>query len=189
MRSTLLKKKFDELAQEIIDDAETFTFNLKDLPDINDFRDDIRKNLNFTELFDNLDQKLNSCIYWFETQTIEDGNKLQNLLNQNREFLGSNFRTIPVKNNNLNSSVLYVGIRRGGYTKKHSLSNISGRITIHLGYYYKGSTQGLQLIHWAKNVDCKMNLKVVQFEDLPNEYLNTIEKILAFKLKPLCGKH
>ena len=189
MKCNILKEKFDKLAQEIINEAESFTFNIKDLPEINNYQTNIRKESNFTEIFIRLDQKLNSCIYWFETENNNDCKDLQKLLNDNREKLITNLRTVPVKNCNTNTNILYVGIRRGGQRKKDKLSNISGRICIHLGYYHKGSTQGLQLIHWAKNINCKINLKVVEFEDLPNEYLNTIEKIIAFKLKPMCGKH
>lgn len=189
MNSSILKYKFDKLAQEVINEAEIFTFNLKDLPDINNYDTNIRTNINFTNIFIALDKKLNNCIYWFETKTNDHCNNLQIILNENRESLGINLRTIPVRNNNTNTNVLYVGIRRGGQRKKDKLSNISGRIAIHLGYYHKGSTQGLQLIHWAKNIDCEITLKVVEFEDLPNDYLNTIEKIIAYKLKPMCGKH
>jgi hypothetical protein len=189
MNSNILKKKFDQLAQDVINEAETYTFNIKDLPELNNYQTNIRADLKFSEMFSSLDQKLNNCLYWFEVETNGHCTNLQNLLNESRETLKTNFRTIPVKNSNLDSNVLYVGIRRGGQRQRDRLSNISGRICIHLGYYDKGSTQGLQLIHWAKDVDCNINLKVVEFEDLPNDYLNTIEKIIAFKLKPLCGKH
>jgi len=189
MKSDILKSKFDKLAQEVINEAETFTFNLKDLPDLNNYKTDIRKDLNFTQIFEILDKKSKNCIYWFEVESTNHCENLQVLLNENRESLLVNFRTVPVRNSNTNSNILYVGIRRGGRRQRDNLSNISGRIITHLGYYDKGSTQGLQLIHWAKDIDCKINLKVVEFEDLPNDYLNTIEKIIAFKLKPMCGKH
>ena len=132
---------------------------------------------------------MSNCIYWFETEKVESCNNLQKLLNDQREMLISKKRTVPVKNVNTDSNVLYVGVRRGGQTKKHEMSHLAGRIKTHLGYYDIGSTQGLQLAYWARNIDCQVNLKVVQFEGLSNEYLNTVEKILAFKLKPLCGKH
>src|SRR5690554_3963317 len=189
MKSQILKEKFEKLAEKVTKEAEVINFKLKDLPDVNNYQTDIRKQLNFDKIFENLNTKINNCIYWFETDTSDNCHSLQVLLNNNREMLNLNARTVPVKNTNINTNVLYVGIRRGGQRKKDKLSNISGRIIIHLGYYDKGSTQGLQLIHWAKNVDCKINLKVVEFEDLPNDYLNTIEKIIAFKLKPMCGKH
>lgn len=189
MNSDLLKSKFDQLAQEVINEAETYSFNIKDLPDLNNYKTNIRTELKFIEMFKSLDDKLNNCLYWFEVESSIHCTNLQILLNESRDALRINFRTVPAKNKNLESNVLYVGIRRGGQRKRDLLSNISGRICIHLGYYDKGSTQGLQLIHWAKDVDCNINLKVVQFEALPNDYLNTIEKIIAFKLKPLCGHH
>jgi hypothetical protein len=189
MDSTILIEKFDSLAQEVIEKAEIYTFNLKDLPNVNNYQTDIRSDLNFSQMFAELNKKLSSCLYWFEVETLDHCSNLRDLLDQNRELLKSNYRTVPARNSNTNSNVLYVGIRRGGIRKRDQLTNIAGRIAIHLGYYIKGSTQGLQLIHWSNNLDCKVNIKVVQFNDLPNDYLNTIEKIVAYKLKPLCGKH
>ena len=184
-----IKKEFDDLANEIIKEAETFSFNLMDLPEI-DYENTIRKHDNFVNTFDSLDKKQSNCIYWFETEDSDACKLLQKMLDDQRNNLYTNKRTVPVKNFNVNSKVLYVGIRQGGKTKKHNnMSHLSGRIRVHLGYYKVGSTQGLQLAHWARNIDCKINLKVVEFKELPNEYLNTIEKIVAFKLKPLCGKH
>ncbi len=189
MKTTLLKQKLEELAGEIINEAETFSFNLIDLPEIADYKISIRNDKVFGEILSNLDTKINNCIYWFETENIDSCNNLQKLLDSQRENLKLNTRAVPAKNHNKNSNVLYVGIRRGGLTKKYNMSHLSGRIKTHLGYYNVGSTQGLQFAHWARNIDCKINLKVVQFEELPNEYLNTVEKILAYRLKPLIGKH
>jgi hypothetical protein len=189
MKTILLKEKFEELAFEIINEAETFSFNLSDLPEIADYKISLRDDKVFGEILSCLDKKLSNCIYWFETENIESCYDLKKLLDDQRENLSFNGRTVPVKNLNKNSNVIYVGIRRGGITKKYNMSHLSGRIKVHLGYYSVGSTQGLQFAHWARNLDCKINLKVVQFEELPNEYLNTVEKILAFKLKPLIGKH
>jgi hypothetical protein len=187
MKNTNLRQEFNQLAEKVIEEAEVFTFNLKDLPELNDFQTNIRTE--FNQIFDRLDEKLNSCLYWFEVEENNQCSNLQTLLNESREVLQANSRTVPVKNTNIDTNVMYVGIRRGGQRKRDKLSNISGRIAIHLGYYVKGSTQGLQLVHWAKNIDCKVNLKVVQFNDLPNEYLNSIEKIVAHKLRPMCGIH
>lgn len=189
MNGTTLTQKFDLLAQEVINEAETYGFNIKNLPHVNDYQTDIRSDLNFSQMFTELNKKICSCLYWFEVETLGKCSDLRDLLDQNRELLKSNARTVPARNNNNDSNILYVGIRRGGIRKRDQLTNIAGRIAIHMGYYVKGSTQGLQLIHWSNNLDCKINLKVVEFENLPNDYLNTIEKIVAYKLKPLCGKH
>ncbi|MBK0368665.1 hypothetical protein [Flavobacterium agrisoli] len=189
MNSNILSEKFERIAQDVINEAEIYSFNIKDLPHINNYQTDIRSDLNFIEIFSELNKKIHNCLYWFEVETPDKCGKLKDLLDTNRENLKLNLRTVPSKNNNCNSNVLYVGIRRGGIRKRDQLSNIAGRISIHLGYYVKGSTQGLQLIHWSNKLDCVVKLHVVEFNDLPNDYLNTIEKIIAFKLKPLCGKH
>ena len=115
--------------------------------------------------------------------------ELNTLLDNNREKLSNQYRVIPPKNKNQDSNVLYVGIRRGGVRKRDQLSNLSGRIVQHLGYYERGSTQGLQLVHWCKGLDFDINLNVVELENLPNDYLNVVEKILSYHLKPLCGRH
>ena len=173
----------------IIEKVETFEFNLISLPELNGFDTDIRIDPNFKEIFNELNKKRNHCLYWFETETITECFNLNVLLDKNRVMLSNSERVVPVINGNTNSNVLYVGVRRGGVRQYDKMTNISGRIIQHLGYYKKGSTQGLQLIHWAPKIDLTMKLKVVEFEKLPNEYLNVIEKLIAFQLKPQCGKH
>lgn len=84
---------------------------------------------------------------------------------------------------------MYVGIRQGGKTLS-GLTNIVGRINQHLGYYKVPTTQGLQLVHYAKGKDFQLTMNVVEFKDLENPmYLNLIEKMVADELRPLCGRH
>jgi|TARA_R110000744_G_scaffold62940_1_gene129733 hypothetical protein len=184
-----INQNFETFTEAILEKAEIFHFNLKELPNVNEFKTDIRLETVFEELFKELNKKTNHCLYWFELDSIDYANKLNILLNNNRKKLGLNKRVVPVINKNTNSNVLYVGIRRGGIRKYDGLTNISGRIIQHLGYYVKGSTQGLQLVHWTDKTDINIKLSVIEFNDLPHEYLNVIEKLVAFKLKPLCGKH
>lgn len=189
---------FDELIETLKNNADSFSFNLNDLPNAFEYTpsptkldsQNIRTHIKFDTLFRTLDNKRNSCLYWFELENEIDCNNLISVLNNNRISLIERERTVPVINTNFNSNVLYLGIRRGGYTKKWELSNISGRMIQHLGYYYKGSTQGLQLAHWAVDTGFDIKLNVTQFEyGFPNEYLEAFEKIMAHKLRPLCGKH
>lgn len=181
---------FTTLINDLIGSAEAYSFNLKDLPDTDDFKLDLRKHEKFQNIFDELNKKTSSCLYWFEIDSNENCSSLIQLLDKKRKSLKKQLRTVPAKNKNTDSKVLYVGIRRGGIRKRDGLTNISGRILIHLGYYDKGRTQGLQLVHWAVESGFTVQLNVVQFEDgFPNEYLGALEKIMAHKLKPLCGKH
>lgn len=181
---------FDGLYNTLLNQAEKYTFNLKDLPHVNDYLNGIRHLDKFHNMFKELDSKTNSCLYWFQLSDEESCGKIVQLLDNSREFLKENVRIVPVKNSNCNSKTLYVGSRRGGYTKKWELSNISGRIIQHLGFYKVGSTQGLQLVHWAGQAEHDITLNIYEFEkDFPNQYLGAIEKIMAHKLLPLCGKH
>lgn len=189
---------FDELIQTLKNNAESFSFELSDLPDAYEYtptpekRDasNIRTHIKFDAMFRALDLKRTHCLYWFELNDKISCSKLIEIQNNARLALGERQRTIPVRNMNCDSNVLYVGIRRGGFTKKWQLSNISGRMIQHLGYYYKGSTQGLQLAHWAVEAGHTITFKVVQFDkDFPDNYLGAVEKIMAHNLKPLCGKH
>ncbi len=184
---------FTESINKFIDSAESFKFNLKDLPDPNLYFEkdgNIRKSKGFTKLFKALDAKTTNCLYWFEVDTEISCSDLIKKLDKSRATLKKGKRAVPVKNINCDSKVLYLGVRRGGWTEKWKLSNISGRIIQHFGYYKVGTTQGLQLAHWNVAADLKVTLKIIQFEkDFPHPYLEAFEKIMAHKLKPLCGKH
>lgn len=126
------------------------------------------------------------CLYWFSTQENETSSILMNHLNAFRETGKKLNRTFPAKNRNSNSNIIYVGKRNAGVRRRDNLTNIAGRIAIHLGYYEKGSTQGLQLAYWAK-YHLTLNVMVLPIEAA--DYLDILEKLLAKTLKPLCGRH
>lgn len=184
-----LTNKLDSIINEIIAEAKTYNFNLNSLPEVNGYKTDIRIDSNFSHIFNDLNLKVSNCLYWFDIKSKNKAFGLNSLLNENRALLNENKRVVPALNSNIESSILYVGIRRGGQRKYDGLTNISGRIIQHLGFYEKGSTQGLQLVHWVNKSDLEVTLFVAEFPELPNEYLEIFEKLVALKLKPLCGKH
>lgn len=180
---------------------EKFIFNLNKLPDHKNYTIDIRDDKHLSNTLSVLNEKTNDCLYWFSVPQKADAQLLESEINKCREPLKNqqDKRVVPAKNSNLDSNVLYVGVRKGGFRKytminrkrvPDELSNIAGRIIQHLGYYKKGSTQGLQLVHWAKNFNFQITLNVVEFQNLPSkEYLYIIEKMYAIKLRPILGKH
>jgi hypothetical protein len=174
-------------------EMEVFSFHSYELPDYLDYEIDIREDEKFTNHFKKLNSFQGHCLYWFELSTNEDAVKLMLLLNNKRQPLWErelDKRKVPVDNLNLNSTVLYVGVRQGGKPRiKDGLTNKSGRIIQHLGYYLKGSTQGLQLIHWAREANVDIKINVIHFGGIQKEYLYILEKLYALELKPLCGKH
>lgn len=134
-------------------------------------------------LFTLLDKISSPCLYWFECENSREAVLAENDLNIFREQ--NSGRNIPVRNNNKDSNILYVGIRQGG-KRKDGFTNIAGRIYIHLGYYKVGSTQGLQLSYWAKS---RIKLSVIELPEDAKPYLNIMEKFYAISLKPVVGKH
>jgi len=186
---------FESISNNIVDKKIEFyseSFNIKDLPNNNGFKVHPNTLPEFNHLFRPLDKKNNDCLYWFELETIEKAIELNNLLNKYRlsNIKGNaKYRNVPATNKNETSNVLYVGVRRGSKSKNPKLTNIVGRINQHLGYYENENTQGLQLIHFAKNCDFKLKLNVVEVISSNSIYLNIIEKKVADKLKPLCGRH
>ncbi len=181
-------------AKVITEKSERFsrTFKIKNLPNHDKFNVDANTHEDSRYIFTELDKIECDCLYWFTLETKEQAKELNSLLNKYRKKnkKGSkDYRCVPATSKNIDSEVLYVGIRRGGVTKKWNLTNITGRINQHLGYYYKGSTQGLQLIHFAKNCDFDITINVVKIESPHSMYLNIIEKIVAEELRPLCGRH
>lgn len=180
--------------KEIFDRSEIykFSFNLTELPPHDNFELDIRRHGRFKELFEQLNQKKSSCLYWFECESEADANNLIQIFADKRGSLVSNsgkyWRVPPI--NKVSSKVIYLGVRQGGVRKKDMLSNLSGRIIQHLGYYSNEGTGALHLLQWASNQDCKLTLNVIEIgkpEDV--QYLYILEKLVSISLKPFCGKH
>lgn len=191
--------EFEKITQQIIDNKDTdlfkiSTFNTKDLPDHDKYETHINCVPEFSHLFEKLDTiEKNNCLYWFELDSIEKASEINILLDNYRLKKGTDgFKTVPATNKNHTSKILYVGIRRGGFVTREKtlkLTNITGRMIQHLGYYHSKGTQGLQLYEYAKGEDFNITLKVVQFDNIENAYLNIIEKMVAKKLEPLTGRH
>jgi hypothetical protein len=181
-----------EKVKEILNEKEVykFNFNISELPDSNDFSLDIRKYGKFIQLFEDLNNKQTYCLYWFECKNKESGESLVSILNVKRSELLEKKWQVPPNNNNADSTILYVGVRQGGFGKRKKISNLSGRIIQHLGYYRHGSTGALHIIQWALGQNFDLTLNVMEI-GTPEEkqYLYIIEKLASIALKPLCGKH
>ena len=181
--------------EKIIENKEIyhFKFNTNQLTKHKIWEDDF-----FRKMFEELNSKVNHCLYWFSVNDEKTGNLLKELLDNQRDVLKSNGRTIPAINKNVDSNILYVGVRKGGfrkYTIKNRkrvpapLSSIAGRIIQHLGYYDVGTTQGLQLNYWVNNIEIDVTLNIIEYPNLQDEFLYIIEKLYAIKLRPVFGKH
>jgi len=178
-------RRFNSLASQLCP-VHNFIIDCSKMPKAEDFNLNLRKHGFFGEMFTELDKISSPCLYWFMCINESEAAKSKENLIQFRHNMGIHSRNVPAPNKNTNSKYLYLGIRQGGVRKKDGLTNIASRIFQHLGYYSVGSTQGLQLVHWAK-----LKLKLVILE-LPSEvkpYLNIFEKFYALKLRPVIGQH
>lgn len=163
-----------------------FTIDCSKLLPVDQFNFHERHSGYLGSMFTTLDHIISPCVYWFETADIQTAEQLKKDLEIYRGSSERNNRNIPVANTNENSKVIYVGKRHGGKTKRSKLTHIAGRIYIHLGYYSKPSTQGLQLIHWTK---AEVTLCVLELPMTAKPYLSIIEQLLAIELSPVTGKH
>lgn len=125
------------------------------------------------------------CLYWFSVDSKETAKNIIDRLNQYRTTDKSIKRKIPVKNNNKKSNILYVGKSVAG-KRGDGQTNITGRIATHFGYSKHSTIQGLQFRYWTKE---KITVNVLLLPNELSEYLEILEKLLAKKLSPLCGRH
>lgn len=185
---------FDEI---FLNEIELLTFNIdcKNLPVPNYSTKKIDYIPNLVSIVEELKKVHKPCLYWFETETIDESKELFSLIEKFRDRSKLEGRTIPAKNNYskgknyVPSKIIYVGKRFQGIRQYDKLTNIAGRIIIHFGYYAAGSTQGLQLANWAREYNGKLFLKILPLPQESEGYLELLEKLLAKKLKPLCGRH
>lgn len=194
-----IHEQFVELTNNIFKTKPDFqkSFNTKNLPWHYDYDKEKAPNVipEMRYFFKELDKIKHHALYYFELKDVKKANELNALIDAYRKPVKERkdgYRVVPASNtyNNSNSKVLYLGVRRGNPTQADGkLTNLVGRINQHLGYYENVSTQGLQLYHYAKGKDFKITLNVYEFKDLDKNYLNVIEKIMAEKLKPHCGRH
>lgn len=144
----------------------------------------------YNRLKESFDQITKPSLYWFEADSFENANLLITSFDSSIKRLIENKRSYPKRNNNKDSTVLYLGVRQGGATKSGD-SNFAGRMYHHFGLYKYGTTQGLQLEYWAKENNQKLKLNVLEFDFERNhiQYLYIIEKLFSIELKPLLGRH
>ena len=118
-------------------------------------------------------------IYWFE---ILSDNKNSEIVNVIRTYKNKNKKAVPAlrKSYDIDSKCLYVG-----KVKNYFWS----RVIQHLGYYNEPRTQGLQLFHWADNIDLSLRLHAYEFEKGTENLMGIFELKLAKELKPIIGRH
>jgi len=164
------------------------TLNCKDLVDVESksitgkhIKHDLPESLkiSFFRAFDSLDNSINKkpCLYFFEFQE----GLADKIYNTYKDFSSSNVNRSKSglkKKPNLDTSILYVGKVKKG---------VGARLSTHFGYA-NSQTGGLQLKYWAKQIELKLDVNIIVFDENIDDYINPLELELTKVLKPLIGK-
>lgn len=134
----------------------------------------------FTQL--DLQKNINSkaCLYFFE---CHNSSKYM-IIEKYNEAKGNNIRSYSAlaekKSSDLadTHNILYVGKVKTG---------IGARLATHFGYA-NAQTGGLQLKHWAKDLDLKLTVHIIAFKENIDDFINPIELELTKSLRPIIGK-
>ena len=154
----------------------TFTFEIGSLQDFSS--KDIRADTEHSAVFKQLAAIKGPVVYFFE---IISSISPAEVLSAAESYKGGS-RIMPAFRSNPDntSQVLYVGKVK---------SNFQARVVQHLGFSRTAATQGLQMYHWTRGLDLKVELTVLEFKVDMADLLPLIEKAIATQLKPLLGKH
>ncbi|HPQ35644.1 MAG TPA: hypothetical protein PK563_14220 [Tenuifilaceae bacterium] len=128
----------------------------------------------FDELYNEINKK--PCLYFFEFKA----GLSETILAKYREYrLKDNLRNkSSIKSKpNTNTNILYVGKVK---------SNVGGRLSTHFGYA-NPQIGGLQLKHWAKDIDLKLEVHLIIFHEDIGNFINPLELELTRALNPLIG--
>jgi hypothetical protein len=136
------------------------------------------------DIFNTIVENKRPSLYFFEFNK-NDRDKIissyKNFIQDQQKKSLSNRRVSPATKKKYpnDTSVLYVGKSKG--------KNV-GRLIVHLGYYDKGGTAGLQLIHWAKKLKIDLIYHVLYFPLEMRDFVDPLEVSIARSLNPLLGK-
>ena len=179
-----VRKKCEQVAKPLAHVAEfgakkvhTFIFDIDHLPDFSG--ESVRAHAAHKTVFDEIETIKGPVVYFFE---IISAHSSETVRAAAKSYSGP--RVMPAFRNenkiDFNSRILYVGKVK---------SNFLARVLQHLGYCGTEETQGMQLCHYARGLDLKLELTVFEFEADMADLLPLLEKAVASQLKPLLGKH
>lgn len=95
-----IQHNFEALANIAIKEADSYSFNLNQLPAVNNYNTDIREDRHFKSIFEALNKKKQNCLYWFELESEALAVELNHLLDIKREELKQKKRVVPASRTN-----------------------------------------------------------------------------------------
>lgn len=120
-----------------------------------------------------------ACLYFFEiiSHNAIDIKSVYIQFSNNSDFDYLNKSAIK-KNAVCPNNILYIGKVKNG---------IGSRMATHFGYV-NPKIGGMQLRHWAKEINLKLKVHIIAFDEVIDDYINPLELNLTKNLKPLIGK-
>jgi hypothetical protein len=144
----------------------------------------LNKNILEHELFrDNFKQLMEltgPVLYWFEISSNHTAKQIIESFRSYHKQIGSRPTPALKKGVRPDSQCLYVGKAKRYFY---------GRVIQHLGFEQGGSSQGLQLYHWANDIGLKVKVHAYEFSPSMIELISVMEIELAKQMNPLLGKH
>ena len=171
--TVLDKVKNDALTKEFI-----FDIDCSDLKDY--LNNNILKTEEYSDLFKRLCEMKGPVLYWFEILSDNTNDSIIASLRGYKRL--KDHRAIPYfkESYDRHTRILYVGkCKRDFY----------GRVIQHLGYFTTPTIQGLQLYHWAKDINLKVRIHAIEFPNEMEDIMPIVESFFAKQLHPLIGKH
>jgi hypothetical protein len=133
--------------------------------------------ISFFRPFDELINSINSrsCLYFFEIQNVS----AEDTYNAYRAYDKEDRNKSGLKDRkDFDTMILYVG-----KVKK----DLGARLSTHFGYAH-AKTGGLQLKYWAKDINLKLTVHLIVFDENIGDFINPLELELTKALNPLIGK-
>jgi hypothetical protein len=174
-----LSEELKQLKEEAFDKIQSLEIDCTVLPRQGQ-EGDCRYHSSMSSFFEPLMKISSPALYWFEVTSSHTARELHfkiQTLNAQIE------RSVPAFKkgfSNWDSRVLYVGKVK---------TKITDRMVVHLGYGRDKRTQGLQLCHWASDLELKLRLNYLILPDGLREVTSVFERRLAVELQPIIGKH
>jgi len=166
-------------------DEETFEkhykvpLNCSDLPMLNP-GDESQCFTKLPNFFGALNIDKQPAIYWF---IITSNHTPKQIMSKIEKANGNVKRKFPLlvrkRTYKFESKVLYVG---------KTWSELKSRMVSHLGYHKNHDNHGLQLCHWAVDLELKLELNYIILHKKFEGLTELFERELSKQLKPIIGK-
>jgi uncharacterized protein (DUF2249 family) len=186
--SKQIAKSISVLTENDFVQPNSFVIDCKHLPTARD-EGNIYDYPLYKDFFESLNESYNSpVVYWVQVLNNHNPNDIfQSLSNYKEKFKQNKLtdgRVTPALKKQIDTNskdTLYVGKVN---------KDFKGRLVPHLGYYHNSPyTQGLQLCHWAKQIELSVSINYVILPHCLRELTGALEIKLSNQLHPIVGKH